>query len=166
MTSTNNTADKINETMAYWEARNAEHSAKVVAATISKWTQDNTKICDHCNNKGHAIENCYKLECEKQEAQQILNDTQCEQCKEFGHAKATCPLIPDSPTTKTRKYNLYIHGGVYQGKKHYGGDHQGGAEYLSDQQNKKYALMTPEEYKEFMEEVADLDDDYMWSRFD
>ena len=161
MTSTNNT----DKTMAYWEARNAEHSAKTIAATISKWAHDNTKTCDHCNHQGHAIENCYKLYCEEQEAQQILNDTQCEQCKEYGHAKATCPLIPDSPTTQTRKYNLYIHGGVYQGKKHYGGDFEGGSDYLQDQIKKKHDLMTPEEYKEHMEEIEYLDDDYMWSRF-
>ena len=161
MTSTNNT----DETMAYWEARNAEHSAKVVAATISKWTHDNTKTCDHCNNKGHIIENCYKLECEKQDAQQILNDTQCEQCKEYGHVKTTCPKMPDSPTTQTRKYNLDIHGGVYQGKKHYGGDFEGANDYLQEQLDKKHDLMTPEEYKAHLEEIEYLDDDYMWSRF-
>lgn len=162
MTSTNNT----DETMAYWEARNAEHSAKVVAATISKWTHDNTKTCDHCNNKGHIIENCYKLECEKQDAQQILNDTQCEQCKEYGHVKTACPKIPDSPTTQTRKYNLYTHGGVYQGKKFYGGDFEGANDYLQEQLDKKHDLMTPEEYKDHLEEIEYLDDDYMWSRFE
>jgi hypothetical protein len=128
-------------------------------ATTSKWTQDNTKTCDHCNNKGHVIENCYKLECEKQAAQQ------CEQCKEYGHAKAKCPKTPDSPRTQSIKYDLYIHGGIYQGKKHYGGDYQGGAEYLSEQINLKVDLMTPEEYEKYKEEISDLDDDYIWSCF-
>jgi hypothetical protein len=72
---------------------------------------------------------------------------------------------PDSPTTKTRKYNLYIHGGIYQGKKHYGGDYQGGAEYLSDQINITNDLKTPEEYEKYKEEIRDLDDDYIWSCF-
>jgi len=147
MTSTNNT----DEIMAYRGTRNA--------GTISKWTQDNTKTCDHCNNKGHIIENCYKLECEKQAMQQ------CEQCKEYGHVKSKCPKTPDSPRTKSIKYDLYINGGIYQGKKHYGGDYQGGAEYLSEQINLKVDLMTPEEYEKYKEEVCDLDDDYVWSCF-
>jgi hypothetical protein len=37
MTSNTDNTNEINEIMAYWDARNAEHSAKVVAATISKW---------------------------------------------------------------------------------------------------------------------------------
>jgi len=78
----------------------------------------------------------------------------CEQCKECGHVKTKCPKTPDSPITKDRKYNLYIYGGVYEGKRYYGEDYQGGAEYLQDQLNKKYALMNPEEYKEHMEEVG------------
>ena len=73
--------------------------------------------------------------------------------------------IPDSPRTKSRKYDLYIHGGIYQGKKYYGGNHQGGFEYLEDQLNKKIELMTPKEYEEYMEEIRDLDDDYIWSSF-
>ena len=73
--------------------------------------------------------------------------------------------IPDSPRTKSRKYDLYIHGGIYQGKKHYGGDYQGGAEYLSEQINLKVDLMTPEEYEKYKEEIRDLDDDYVWSSF-
>jgi hypothetical protein len=73
----------------------------------------------------------------------------------MGHIKKRCPLIPDSPTTKTKKYNLYIHGGVYQGIRYYEEDYQGAAEYLQDQLNKKYALMTPEELKEHFEDIDD-----------
>lgn len=139
---------------------------ETMANTVSRWAHDNTKTCDHCNHRGHSIENCYKLYCEEQNAQQILNNTHCEQCKEHGHVKAMCHLIPDSPTTKTRKYNLYIHGGDYQGRHYYGGDFQGAAEYLQDEQNKKYALMTPKEYEEHLEKLDYLDDDYMCRHFE
>jgi hypothetical protein len=93
---------------------------------------------------------------EKEEAQPII--TEC--AKEIDRNR-----VPDSPRTKVRKYDLYINGGEYQGKKYYGGDYQGGAEYLSEQLNKKIELMTPEEYEKYMEEIRDLDDDYVWSRF-
>ena len=73
--------------------------------------------------------------------------------------------IPDSPRTQSIKYDLYIHGGIYQGKKHYGGDYHGGAEYLSEQINLKVDLMTPKEYEKYKEEISDLDDDYVWSSF-
>jgi hypothetical protein len=151
MTSTN-TADETYATISYWDAKNAEHSAKSIAETNRKWTRDNSKTCAHCKNQGHIIENCYKLDCETQNAQQILNDTQCEQCKEYGHIKTTCPRTPDSPRTKDIKYNLYIDGGYYQGVRYYEGDFQGGAEYLQDEINKKYALMTQEEYEEHLDE--------------
>lgn len=85
--------------------------------------------------------------------------------KECNKDKIKCHLVPDSPRTKSIKYDLYINGGVYQGKKYYGGDHQGGAEYLSDQINLKVDLMTPEEYEKYKEEIRDLDDDYVWSCF-
>ena len=148
MTSTNNTEI----TNSYWDAKNAASSAKSIAETIKKWTRDNTKTCDHCKNQGHIIENCYKLDCERQDAQQILNDTQCDHCKKHGHVKAKCPRTPDSPTTKEIKYNLYIDGGYYQGVKYYEGDFQGGVEYLQDELNKRYALMTQEEYEEHLDE--------------
>jgi hypothetical protein len=85
--------------------------------------------------------------------------------KECNKDKIKCPLTPDSPRTKSIKYDLYIHGGVYQGKKYYGGDHQGGFDYLEAQLNKKIELMTPKEYEEYMEEIRDLDDDYVWRCF-
>lgn len=132
--------------------------------TSTNTNTDEIKTNTICRNTGCIIENSYKLECEKQEAQQILNDTQCEQCKEYGHTKANCPKTPDSPTTTTRKYNLYIHGGIYQGKRYYEDDFEGGVNYLQDQMDKKYALMTPEELKAKQEEIEYLDDDYMWNR--
>ena len=85
--------------------------------------------------------------------------------KECNKDKIKCHLVPDSPRTKSIKYDLYIHGGIYQGKKYYGGDHQGGAEYLSEQINLKVDLMTPKEYEKYKEEISDLDDDYVWSCF-
>ena len=85
--------------------------------------------------------------------------------KECNKDKIKCHLVPDSPRTKSRKYDLYIHGGIYQGKIYYGGDHQGGAEYLSEQINLKIELMTPKENEEYMEEIRDLDDDYVWRCF-
>jgi hypothetical protein len=85
--------------------------------------------------------------------------------KECSKVNTKCPKTPDSPRTHSRKYDLYINGGIYQGKKHYGGDYQGGAEYLSEQINLKVDLMTPEEYKKYKEEIRDLDDDYIWSCF-
>ena len=92
----------------------------------------------------------------EKEAQPII--TEC--VKEIDRSR-----IPDSPRTQSIKYDLYINGGEYQGKKYYGGDHQGGFEYLSDQLNKKIELMTPEEYEKYKENIRDLDDDYVWSRF-
>ena len=93
---------------------------------------------------------------EKEDAHPII--TEC--VKEIDRNR-----VPDSPRTQSIKYDLYINGGEYQGKKYYGGDYQGGAEYLSEQLNKKIELMTPEEYKKYKEDIRDLDDDYVWSCF-
>jgi len=54
-------------------------------------------------------------------------------------------LLPDSPRTKSRKYQEYTD------KE----DYQGAAEYLQDQLNKKYALMTPEELEAHFEDISD-----------
>ena len=123
------------------------------------------KKCTHCMRPGYLIENCAYKKAEDDEEKKLLLNS-CQLCLTRDHDKKKCPLLPDSPCTKSRKYNLYIKGGDYQGKHYYGGDHQGGSEYLQEQLNKKYALMTPEEYKEHMENVEYLDDDYMWACFD
>jgi hypothetical protein len=135
--------DMIQESMVASVSRMIakKEAAKTSNNTVSRWAHDCTKRCVHCSHQGHTIENCYKLYCEEQNAQQILNDTLCEQCKEHGHVKAMCPNTPDSPTTMGRKYNLYIHDE----------DFQGATEYIQDELNKKCALMTPEEYKEYLE---------------
>ena len=54
-------------------------------------------------------------------------------------------LLPDSPRTKSRKYQEYTD------KE----DYQGAAEYLQDQLNKKYALMSPEELEAHLEDMSD-----------
>lgn len=82
-------------------------------------------------------------------------------------SESTRPLTPpDSPRTKSIKYNLYATGGFYQGKKYFKDDYQGQAEYLQDQIFKKEVSMTPEERQAHLEEIEYLDDDYMWSSFD
>lgn len=104
----------------------------------------------------------YKKE-EDKEKQLLLSS--CDLCLKIGHIKKKCPLLPDSPRTKSIKYDLYISGGDYQGMHYYGEDYQGASEYLQDQLNKKYALMTAEELETHLDDIADLDDDYMWSSF-
>ena len=95
-----------------------------------------------------------------------VGENVCDHCKKVGHKKAACPLTPDSPRTKSIKYNLYDTGGFYQGKKYFKEDYQGQAEYLQDQIFKKEVSMTPEERQAHLEEIEYLDDDYMWSSFD
>jgi len=95
-----------------------------------------------------------------------VGENECQQCKKIGHEKSACPLTPDSPRTKSIKYNLYATGGFYQGKKYFKDDYQGQAEYLQDQIFKKEVSMTPEERQAHLEEIEYLDDDYMWSSFD
>ena len=80
------------------------------------------------------------------------NKLNCEQCNEYGHDMTTCPKPLDSPETNKRKYKLYTEGGWYQGIYHYGGDYQGGADYLQAQLNIKFNRMTAEEYEEYMDE--------------
>jgi hypothetical protein len=123
------------------------------ATATFRYDYDYHKKCTHCGKRGFDIENCAYKKAEDEEKVLLLSP--CEQCYKMGHIKKRCPLIPDSPTTKTIKYNLYIHGGVYQGKRYYEEDYQGANEYLQDQLNKKYALMTPEELKEHFEDMDD-----------
>jgi hypothetical protein len=123
------------------------------ATATFRYDYDYHKKCTHCGKRGFDIENCAYKKAEDDEKVLLLSP--CEQCHKMGHIKKRCPLIPDSPTTKTKKYNLYIHGGVYQGIRYYEEDYQGAAEYLQDQLNKKYALMTPEELKEHFEDIDD-----------
>ena len=101
------------------------------------------KRCTHCMRRGYLIENCaYKKE---EDEEKILLLSPCEHCSTMGHIKRKCPLIPDSPRTKSRKYQEYTD------KE----DYQGAAEYLQDQLNKKYALMTPEELDAHFEDISD-----------
>ena len=112
---------------------------------------DINKKCTHCMRKGYSMENClYKKE-EDEEKQLMLSP--CEQCFTMGHIKKRCPLIPDSPRTKSRKYQEYTDRE----------DYHGASEYLQDQLNKKYALMTQEELEEHFEEVDYLDCDISWA---
>ena len=84
---------------------------------------DINKKCTHCMRKGYSMENClYKKE-EDEEKQLMLSP--CEQCFTMGHIKKRCPLIPDSPRTKSRKYQEYTDRE----------DYHGASEYLQDQLN-------------------------------
>ena len=133
------------------------------ATATPSFQYDYYKKCTHCGRRGFDIENCAYKKAEDEEKVLLLSP--CEQCQKTGHIKKRCPLVPDSPRTKSIKYELYITGGDYQGKHYYGEDYQGAAEYLQDQMNKKHALMTREELEAHMEEIADLDDNYTWSCF-
>ena len=105
----------------------------------------NQKSCDpkSCENiviyDAHSHEQ--DLEAEKE---YILKNTLCEQCKIRGHAKAKCPKIPDNPYIREIKYQKFMDND----------DHHGYAEYVSEQINKQYALMTEEEYEAHMDDVS------------
>ena len=78
----------------------------------------------------------------------------CTNCNMAWHTRKTCPT-PDNEIIKNTIYNMYINGGYFEGKHYYGEDYQGGAEYLSDQMDKKNKLMTKQQYDKYIEERGD-----------